>query len=180
MAVVKGTALFADVFEPNYYDENKPKWQVKLVVDEETAARLHNEGLQVNIKHNDRKGSVAWEPGTKIGEEEYLVINFKRYVDKKKGSQIVGKNSPPKIVDAKRNPFHLPIGNGSTINVQYQIFQYNNKFGKGNSSDLLAIQVLDYIAPPDDSGDEFEEEDGFVASEEDFVNVDNSDNDVPF
>jgi len=191
MAVVNGLAMWADVFEPNYYEEDKPKWQVKLVVDEPTAEKLTKEGLLVNVKNPDREpqkihGKVipdVWKPGRQLEEGDYLVINFKRNVDKKKGKKVVGKNPPPKVVDAKRNSFHLEIGNGSEINVQYGLFNFDNKFGKGVSSDLMAIQVVKYVPPPNDAGGEFEDEEGFDANSEDFADVPSaggSDDDVPF
>ena len=144
MAVVKGTALWAAIQSPRL-DLDPPQWCIDVVLEKDDVKRLEAEGLTI---------------GKKESGERFL--RCKRNVYRKKDG---GKNSPPLVVDARKQEFLQDIGNGSTVKVQYKTWNWNYKGKKGMSADLIAVQVLEYVAPPDSAGGEFDEEDGFIAED---------------
>ena len=95
--------------------------------------------------------------GHKIKEiDEQPALFFKKYYLRPDGST----NPPVRVVDAAKNPFDQPIGNGSKIRVQFQPKTVENKFGIFHRLDLQAIQVLEHIPYSDGSEDEFDVVDG--------------------
>lgn len=153
MAIVQGVAYWTHVPKPNTRFE--PVYSVDLVVDQETAQKLEQEGL--NVKEDDRG----------------LVCVFKRKVYDKNGKE----RPAPALVDAKKQPFNGTVGNGSTVNVQYRPFAWTFGNKKGISADLIGIQVLELNEYAEDKID-FEEEDGFEA--EAVMDEVFGDDDVPF
>lgn len=103
-------------------------WRITIVMSDEEAAKLKEVGLKV--KRNDD------------GAYEY---KFKRNCDRKKNGEVIGKNDPPRVVDAQKNTFVDMIGNGSRVNVQWSPFSWAFKGKKGISADFVAVQVLDLV-----------------------------------
>lgn len=95
---------------------------------------------------------------------------------------------PPKVVDAKNNPWPKDklIGNGSTVNVIVNQWSTTNKFGSFTGLGLQAIQIVDLVPYSGGAGDEtFDTEEGFevtknteATTEEEFTEVE--DDDLPF
>lgn len=120
---VTGHAYYANVVTPNTTFDDR--WEINLVLDEETLSDFENRGHTVKEKDYGR------------------FINFKRNVNRKGG----GQNTRPTLVDEERKRVDtLPkIGNGSLVKVQYSeyVWNYNDNSGKGR--DLRAIQLLDLV-----------------------------------
>jgi hypothetical protein len=148
MAVVKGKALWAFVQRPNM-NLDKPAWTCDVVVDEKTAKALKAEGMSITKKDS---GELVFRTSRKVYRKDQ------------------GKNTPPLVVDAKRKEFGGNIGNGSLVKVQYKAWDWVYKGKSGKSADLIAVQVLEYIAPPNEAGNEFEDEEGFEAEEQPMSN----------
>lgn len=149
---VKGIANWACVQAPNTTFENT--YQIDVTIDKKQADAVKKAGL--TVKETD--------------DGEY-VVKLKRKQFRKNGEE----NQKPRVVDAHKQPFDGFIGNGSLVKAAFNIFEWNNRFGSGVSSDLFAVQVLDLVEyqPRDDDG--FEEEDGFVQQTNN-----NENDDLPF
>jgi len=134
---IKGKALWASVQAPNTkYD---PVYQVDLIIEDKQVAGAKKAGLKVK-KTDDGN-----------------VIRFRRNQFRASGEE----NQKPVVVDASNRPITDLVGNGSVINVQFTVFEYDNKYGKGTGSDLQGIQVLELVVYGGQDGDEFEvEEEG--------------------
>ena len=151
MAIVKGTAYWAHVQRANTRFD--PVYSIDLIIDQETAEKLEGEGL--NVREDDRG----------------VFCVFKRKAEKKDGSP----NVKPAVVDAAGNPFTGEVGNGSVVNVQYRPFNWTFGNKKGTGADLIGVQVLELNEYAEDKI-QFEEQDGFIASQ----NVENAFDDSPF
>tara|TARA_R110002020_G_scaffold404484_2_gene614590 strand:- start:4454 stop:4909 length:456 start_codon:yes stop_codon:yes gene_type:complete len=135
---VTGRAYYASVVTPNTTFDHK--WEVNVVLDDETLTDFERRGHPVKEKDYGR------------------FLNFKRNVNKKGG----GQNTRPILINEERQRVDtLPkIGNGSLVKIQYAEYswEYADKVGKGR--DLRAIQLLDLVeyAEPDGVG-MYDEED---------------------
>jgi len=135
---VTGRAYYASVVTPNTTFDHK--WEVNVVLDDETLTDFERRGHPVKEKDYGR------------------FLNFKRNVNKKGG----GQNNRPILINEERQRVDtLPkIGNGSLVKIQYAEYswEYADKVGKGR--DLRAIQLLDLVeyAEPDGVG-MYDEED---------------------
>jgi len=142
--LLSGKAYWASVVEPNTTYE--PVWQVDVTVDEETKQKLESIGLSVKNKGDDR------------GD----FFSCRRKVVKRDGS----KRDAPRVIDAKKMPWdNRLIGNGSSVKVKIQPYEYAYAGKAGVSADFMAMQVIDLVPYGDPSGD-FQEEDGFSIDQE--------------
>jgi len=135
---VTGQAYYTNVTTPNTTFDSK--WEVSLVLDDDTLAEFENRGHPVKEKDFGR------------------FIHFKRNVDRKGG----GQNARPILVDENRKRVDsLPnIGNGSTVKVQYKEYAWNYQGKAGKGRDLRALQLIDLVEynEPDGTG-MYDEED---------------------
>jgi len=129
---VTGRAYYANVVTPNTTFDSK--WEVSLVLDDDTLTEFENRGHPIKEKDFGR------------------FIHFKRNVDRKGG----GQNTRPLLVDENRKRVDtLPnIGNGSTVKIQYKEYAWNYQGKAGKGRDLRAIQLLDLVEynEPDGAG----------------------------
>jgi len=138
--IVRGTAQWAHVFEPN---EMSGKYQVDICnIDKPTAKALRNVGIDV------KKGT-----GDKADKGEYIVAKSGRYA--------------PKVMDRSRAVMDgtTLIGNGSKIKVSINPYQWTFKGKSGVSAGLNALMVTSLIAYGD--SDELEAEDDDVGEDDD-------------
>lgn len=133
--LISGVAMWAKVFPFNYDDHKKygKKATMDLILTDENAEKLKSQGL--TPKRNDK------------GE---WVYRFKR-----KLKLASGADKPfPTVVDAKRNPITTPIGNGSSVVVQYTTYNWGDN--KENvSADLQGVQVIHMVSAVAQDGEEF-------------------------
>ncbi len=129
---VTGRAYYTNVTTPNTTFDSK--WEVSLVLDDETLADFENRGHPVKEKDFGR------------------FIHFKRTVDRKGG----GQNARPILVAENRKRVDsLPnIGNGSTVKIQYKEYAWNYQGKAGKGRDLRALQLIELVEynEPDGTG----------------------------
>jgi hypothetical protein len=133
MAMIQGRARHAKIVGKPVagYDEGEKNkvWEFDLVIDEATEGKLDEQGLGKRIKTDDKSG------------DRY--IKFKRKAYKADGEA----SKPIKIVDktGKDWPEGTLIGNGSILNVKYNINEWEFGKKKGVRNDVIAVQVWDHV-----------------------------------
>ena len=136
---------WANVLAPNTQFE--PAWEIQVTLTKEQADKLQEEAQAINKK------------GLKFKTEDgKITFRFRRKVQRADGN---GENSPPVVCGplGKDDRWTRLIGNGSICNVQYGISEYNNKFGKGVTTDLKGVQVLIHVPFGEADGEGFGEAD---------------------
>jgi len=129
--LINGTVKWASVQTPNTTYE--PVWSVDLYPSEEVIKQFKKLGLPVKT---DKEGG------------EFLKI--KRKVEKRDGT----KNEPPIVVDAMKKPFTEMVGNGSEVNVIFDIFEWEMRGKKGKTAWLNKVQVVNLV--PFGGGEDFD------------------------
>ncbi len=130
--VIQGQAMWCSVQAPN--DKFPPPVYVTdLIVNEETADMLRKDG--VKIKDVDGK----------------FTVKAKRKQFRKDGTL----NTKPNCVDKDKKPFEDLVGNGSLVNLQVNVFDWEFAGNRGRSLDFVGLQVLEHVA--------------FVGNEDEFV-----------
>ena len=159
MAVLKEVRCrWASVVEPNTKFE--PTWEIEAELNDQQAAMFADAG--VRLKEDD---------GIKL-------LRFKRKVEGNKKGGGTYRNDPPKVVDASKQEFTNLIGNGSLVNIAYDLRSWEMMGNTGVKADLKAVQVLELVeysgggggaSEFDDMGSTqvIENQDGSVESEED-------------
>ena len=123
MAILKNVVVhWASLREPNRTFEPHT-YQITAIVDKKQAAEFESRGHKIK----------------EIDEQPALF--FKQYDKRPDGSL----NPPIRVVDANKNPFDQPIGNGSVCNIQYDERTFENKFGTFHWNLLKAVQVLSHV-----------------------------------
>jgi len=149
MSVITGEARWAFV---NHTNNKFPKndggtYAIDIInLTPDQVKQLKSEGLKPNNKGDDRGDFYT----------------FKRNEKNNKGEL----NKKPEVTDSSGQPYLGNVGNGSFVDVRYNVYEWNNKFGKGLSADLCKVRVRELVPYEGDGGDEeFEEiEGGFVVS----------------
>jgi len=100
-----------------------PEYVTDLVVDEANAATLRAAGITVKEKDGE------------------LFVKAKRKQFRKDGTL----NTKPNCVDAQKRPFTDLIGNGSLVNLQVNVFDWEFAGKTGKSLDFVGIQVLELV-----------------------------------
>ena len=98
-------------------DDKYKKYSIDVKLDEKQMYEYGN----LKLKGKPREGFVT----------------FSSYPDKKNS----GPAKKPEVVDAEGNPCDALIGNGSNVTVKVETYSYNNEYGKGNGSRLVAVKV---------------------------------------
>tara|TARA_R100001460_G_scaffold38448_5_gene72998 strand:- start:354 stop:791 length:438 start_codon:yes stop_codon:yes gene_type:complete len=137
MAIQEGLAFWASVTRPN--TKYEPVYTVDLVIEDSEASDFESRGFKV-------KDLVI--NGDKVGR----AITIKRKVNGPNGLV----RTPPKLVDANKNPMDELVGNGSRVKVQFNEWEVENKYGSFKGLDFQAMQVLNLISYKSGDGDEFE------------------------
>ncbi len=135
MPTVEGKAYWASITRPNTTFD--PVYQIDVAVDDITAKDFASRGVTVK---EDERGKV---------------LKFKRKVARQDGTA----NPMPRLVDAKKNPIDVLVGNGSQVKVLYKDFEWTFAGKSGRSLDLQAVQVIDLIP----YGEDFDIAEGYVA-----------------
>ena len=128
---------WASIQEPNRSVEYGDKWEIEAELDSDQAAFFEADGFK-----------------TKTDDKGNTVIRFKRKTTGTKRAGGTFEKQQPKCVDSVKQPFTDLIGNGSVVNIAYNILEHN--FGK--SLDLAGVQVLELVSyggGGKDAADEF-------------------------
>lgn len=159
--IVKGKAEFASVHQPN--TRFSPQYCIDVIVDDESAKILEGQGLTVKRNATDKNGRVRGN-----------VFKCKRNAYRKDGTA----NRKPNIVGPDgKTPFEELIGNGSTVNVQYNPYEWEFAGKKGTSADLVGVQIVEHV-PYRGMESEFEAAEGNANPASDTPSE--FDDDVPF
>lgn len=138
--MIQGKARYAKIvgkpvegFDPG---EKNKIWTFDLVIDEATVAKLTEEGVAHQIREDKNTG------------DKY--ITFKRKAYKQDGEA----SKPIKIVDDQANDWAgALIGNGSVLNVKYNVNEWTFGKKKGLRADPLSVQVWEHV--PYEGGEAF-------------------------
>lgn len=122
--VLQGKAFYLNSARPN---ELSGKYQMDLCVDDATVERLTTLGIEVKNKGDDRGNFVT----------------LKRSAETKDGKPMSG----PRVIDSEKNeiPDDILVGNGSTVKVITNKFDWKFKGKTGVGLGLDTVQVLDLI-----------------------------------
>ena len=132
MAILEGKAYWASVTTPNTTFE--PVYTVDLVVSDEVADDFNSRGFRV------KNLTIKNEDGTEDSVGRAVVI-------KRKVNGTNGMVRPaPKLFHKDKNPLDTIVGNGSTVRVQYNEWETENKYGQFKGLDFQAMQVVDLVS----------------------------------
>lgn len=146
MAILRDVKVqWASVLEPNTQFDHQWEIQATFNSDEQAKAFV-----------NESKGVDPKGKGVKLKEDQdgNKTFRFRRRVARADGN---GDNSPPAVCGpgGKDDIWTKKIGNGSVCNIQYAFSKYDNKFGKGVTTDLKGVQVLVHVPFGVQDGEEF-------------------------
>ena len=142
MAVLEAKAYWASVTTPNTTFE--PVYTVDLVVEDDVANEFQARGFKVkDLSVKDESGGA-----TPIGR----ALTIKRKVN---GPNGMVRNAP-KLFDKNKEPLDAIVGNGSTVKVQYNEWETDNKYGSFKGLDFQAMQVLDLVSLKSQDGSELD------------------------
>ena len=142
MAVLEGKAYWASVTTPNTTYE--PVYTVDLVVNDEVANDFEARGFRIkDLSITDEQGA-----STNVGR----AWTIKRKVNGPNGMV----RQAPKLFDREKNLMDEVVGNGSTVKVQYNEWETENKFGTFKGLDFQAMQVLDLVPLKSQDGAELD------------------------
>lgn len=177
--MMKGTALWAKVFEPDTKFDANGIYSVNVLIPEAEAVELceYLDGVvqqryteEVKAKPKLKNGlstKTPYEPeydqnGDPTGNIEFK-LKLKAKVQARDGSTYEQK---PIVVDAKRTPMSADtnVGNGSVIKVAYEPIPYMMASTKqvGVSLRLKGVQILELVEYGNGAS-MFDEEDGYVS-----------------
>lgn len=154
MALMRGTAYWTKILGkplPGYTEGDKalaPKeWSMDFTPDADGLAAAKLQGFTGKLKNK--------------GDERGQFIHFTRGEFKAGGNEIA--NQPIPVVDHHGKPWDrkVLIGNGSTVNVKYSVYEGR----KGNKPILLAVQVWNLIPYVGKPQADFPVKDEFPATE---------------
>jgi hypothetical protein len=149
----KKTAYWVKLATPEKkYGKEDTQWSIILVVTDAESRKWVKAGYALKDRFLDVAG------------KEKTVIKLKRDTHWGKSGD---PKTPVKVVDTYGQDLDArTIGNGSVVNVQYSVRDYEFEGRKGKSVDLVAVQVVDLVeykgSTNENAGDEFE----FLAREE--------------
>jgi len=177
--MMKGTALWAKVFEPDTKFDANGIYSVNVLIPEAEAVELceYLDGVvqqryaeEVKAKPKLKNGlstKTPYEPeydqnGDPTGNIEFK-LKLKAKVQARDGSTYEQK---PIVVDAKRTPMSADtnVGNGSVIKAAYEPIPYMMASTKqvGVSLRLKGVQILELVEYGNGAS-MFDEEDGYVS-----------------
>lgn len=142
MAILEGKAYWASVTTPNTTFE--PVYTVDLVVSDDVADDFNSRGFRI------KNLTIKNEDGSEDSVGRAVVI-------KRKVNGANGMVRPaPKLFDKDKNPLDTIVGNGSTVRVQYNEWETENKYGQFKGLDFQAMQVVDLVSVKAGDGDELD------------------------
>lgn len=151
--IVRGTAFYASVHKVNAYSG---KYSIELAVDDATRDNLVKKGLKPARRQT---GDLVKQEGMPEGT---TIFKFSR--KPMKTADVA--NPAPAVVDSDNKQSRVLIGNGSEVQIEVDLKDYDFKGKKGTSNDLVGIQILNLVpytavAKPARSSTSFTSTDGF-------------------
>lgn len=156
--------MWASVLEPN--TKYEPRWEIVALLSPEQAAELADQGLALKTEDD--------------GTSSY---RFKRKVLGRKKDGTSYDKKAPIVVDAAKKPMTTLIGNGSLVNIQYEVKSFPIMGTTYIVGDLQGVQVLEHVPFKGSSTDgaEFDDEGETAVIEGDSDStIEDTDDDIPF
>ncbi len=143
MAVLREVRCnWASIQEPNRSKEYGDKWEIEAELNDQQAAMFADAG--VRLKEND---------------DGIKTLRFTRKVSGNRKAGGTFEKTAPTCVDAHKQPFTKLIGNGSLVNISYDLREWEMMGNTGVKADLNAVQVLELVEYGGGGGvDEFSDE----------------------
>lgn len=152
--IVQGKAFYASVHRPNKGSgKYAPKYEIQVVVDGDTEAKLLKRGLKKAMQKDKDTGLTRF-----VSFEGTPGAVFKFYMETATRD---GTPQAPSVVDAAGKPTKVLVGNGSLVNVSVNVFDYTNGAG-GTSSRLNGIQIVELVPYEPKARDLFKPTAGFT------------------
>jgi len=178
--IIKGTAMWAKVFEPDVRFVPEGEYSTQVIVPEAEAAIICEQLEKlIDIKFDE---TVKEKPSLKAALSKRPVVEpqlddagdptgnvifktkLKARIKTKKGIFVDQKVF---VYDAKKNlmPSTIGVGNGSVIKVAVEPYAYMMQSNKqvGVTLRLKGVQVIDLVEYGNPASTMFDEEDGYVA-----------------
>lgn len=151
MDVLRGQCFWADIRKPN---DMSGKLQMDIGNMDEASVKLLK-AADIPLKN---KGDERGDFITLKGAPEY----------------------PPRVTDSKKNALAEPVrlGNGTKIKVPFAPYDWDFKGKTGTSIGLNSIMVLDLVTFS--SGEEMDEEEGYVSTAQGDLGQEELDDKLPF
>ena len=141
---ISGKCHYASITEPNVKFD--PVWSIQVEVNDDNRATIEAANLPIANK----------------GDERGDFVTIKRKVMRKDGTE----RQAPIVKDSQNNLWDgKKIANGSVVNVKAIPYDWNYAGKSGVSSDLAAVQVVDFIEYMDGTEDFAPVEGGYVQEE---------------
>ena len=145
--LMKGkTAMWVKLATPEKkYGVDDTQWSIILVVDEDTSTKWVKNGLAMKQKF------------LTIDDVETPVIKLKRDTHWRKSGE---EKTPVVVVDMYGQKVDArSIGNGSVVNVQYTVRDWEFQGRSGKTPEIVAVQVVELVEyvgkSPKSDGNEF-------------------------
>ena len=155
MAVITGKCKWASVTKPNTKFE--PQYTIDVIVSDAQKKNLENAGLTVK---KDKDGDQ--------------ILKVRRKVASMEGKPF----DAPEVVDSAGNPFTKMIGNGSKVQVQFGIYDWEAFGNAGKNAWLNKVTVLEHV--PYEAEDEMDFDTGQVVQRVPVTVEQDFDDDAPF
>lgn len=161
--ITNAKSMWVKIAQPETkYGSDATQWSINLVVEDEVSRKWVKDGLAMKERFMDVDGKEA------------CVIKIKKDTHWAKSGDA---KTPVKVVDKFGQDVDASkIGNGSIVNVQYSVKDWEFQGRKGRTPELMAVQVIELVeyagGANKSAGDEFD----FLTQEEvsltDDVNLD--------
>ena len=162
MPVISGKAFWAKLDKAqNPFDQSKPRWSIDVALNSEGIKTMKSHGVPIKDKEDDRGKFVT------MYKDQFLT----------NGTEL----PKPRLMDSQKNDISgTLLGNGSLVKVSFNPREWKMNNRTGVRAVLKDVQVIDLVSysPPD----EFEVEEGYIASEPSTASdtIDELDDDIPF
>ena len=137
MAVISGKAYWAKVYQPQASKFAPDDFRYSIDVgnlDKKNIGIAEELGLEVKTDKAEEGKAYSGQRG------QYVTL--RNYAKSRDGSD----NPRPRVVDAQTNPMTKLIGNGSDVNVLFDVSAYKGGPRKGqNGFYLKGVQVVDLV-----------------------------------
>ena len=159
MAVISGKAFWAKVYQPQASKYNPDDYRYSIDVgqlDERNIKIAKDLGMDVKTDEVVEGKPYSGQKGS--------YVTIRNYAKSQDGSD----NPRPRVVDAQTNPMTKLIGNGSDVNVLFDVSPYKNGPRAGqNGFYLKGVQVVSLVEyeGAGDSGGSFTAVDGGYVEE---------------
>jgi len=137
MAVISGKAYWAKVYQPQASKFSPDDFRYSIDV-----GNLNKKNIGIAEELGLEVKTDQAEEGKPYSGQRGQYVTLRNYAKSRDGSD----NPRPRVVDAQTNPMTKLIGNGSNVNVLFDVSPYKGGPRKGqNGFYLKGVQVVDLV-----------------------------------